>query len=72
MPGFGSPCDSTYSCRVGRNVIVNETRWLTASPAWNADGASLADYRHLVVNHETGHWLGFGHESAAVRGSWHR
>jgi len=61
VPGFGSPCDSTYSCRVGRNVIINETRWLTASPAWNAGGSSLAGYRNLVVNHETGHWLGFGH-----------
>jgi hypothetical protein len=61
VPGFGAPCDSTYSCRVGRNVVVNETRWLTGSPAWNAGGASLASYRHLVVNHETGHWLGFGH-----------
>ncbi|HST47526.1 DUF3152 domain-containing protein [Jatrophihabitans sp.] len=61
VPGFGSPCDSTYSCRVGRNVIINETRWLNASPSWNAYGASLASYRNLVVNHETGHWLGFGH-----------
>lgn len=61
VPGFGAPCDSTYSCRVGRNVIINETRWLTGSPAWNASGSPLASYRQLVVNHETGHWLGFGH-----------
>lgn len=61
VPGFGAPCDSSYSCRVGRNVIVNETRWLTGSPSWNATGASLAGYRNLVLNHETGHWLGFGH-----------
>ncbi len=61
VPGFGPPCDSTYSCRVGRNVIINETRWLNASPSWNATGSSLAGYRNLVVNHETGHWLGFGH-----------
>ena len=61
VPGFGSPCDSSYSCRVGRNVVINETRWLTGSPSWNATGASLADYRHMVLNHETGHWLGFGH-----------
>ena len=27
VPSFGWPCDSTYSCRVGRNVVVNETRW---------------------------------------------
>ncbi|HEX8767113.1 MAG TPA: DUF3152 domain-containing protein [Jatrophihabitans sp.] len=61
VPGFGWPCDSTYSCRVGRNVVVNETRWLTGSPSWNATGASLANYRRMVLNHETGHWLGFGH-----------
>jgi hypothetical protein len=61
VPGFGWPCDSTYSCRVGRNVVVNETRWLTGSPSWNATGATLASYRNMVVNHETGHWLGFGH-----------
>jgi hypothetical protein len=62
VPGFGPPCDSTYSCTSGRNVIINETRWLAGSPSWNASGASLADYRRMVVNHETGHWLGFHHE----------
>jgi hypothetical protein len=62
VPTFGSICDSEWSCTVGRNVIINETRWLTASPSWNASHHTLADYRHLVVNHETGHWLGFGHQ----------
>lgn len=61
VPGFGSPCSSLYSCRQGRNVIINEARWLGGSPAWNASGASLRDYRHMVVNHETGHWIAFGH-----------
>ncbi len=61
VPGFGSPCSSLYSCRQGRNVIINEARWLSGSPAWNASGASLRDYRHMVVNHETGHWISFGH-----------
>ena len=37
VPGLGSPCDSTYSRTVGRNVIIDETR----SPSWNATGASL-------------------------------
>ena len=32
VPGFGSPCSSLYSCRQGRNVIINEARWLGASP----------------------------------------
>lgn len=61
VPSFSSVCSSTWSCRVGRYVIINQTRWLHASPAWNAAGRSRRDYRHMVVNHETGHWLGHGH-----------
>lgn len=61
MASFGGACDRVWSCRNGRNVVINEDRWLGASPAWNEAGASLADYRHMVLNHETGHWLGHGH-----------
>lgn len=68
VPSFSSQCSSTWSCRVGRFVIINQTRWQQASPAWNAAGRSLRDYRHLVVNHETGHWLGRGHASCPAGG----
>jgi len=68
VPGFSGSCSATWSCRVGRFVIINQTRWATASPAWNAAGRSLRDYRHLVVNHETGHWLGHGHRGCAGPG----
>jgi hypothetical protein len=61
LPSFGHPCSSMWSCRVGRNVIINQTRWQQATDSWRAAGASLDSYRHYVVNHETGHWLGFGH-----------
>jgi Protein of unknown function (DUF3152) len=61
VPRFSSACSSTWSCRVGRHVIINQTRWKSASPAWNDYGRSLRDYRNMVVNHETGHWLGRGH-----------
>jgi hypothetical protein len=61
LPAFSSGCSTLYSCRVGRNVIINETPFRQATPAWRATGASLRDYQHMVVNHETGHWLGFGH-----------
>lgn len=61
LPSFSSACSSEWSCRVGRFVVINQTRWLHASPAWKDLGAALRDYRHMVVNHETGHWLGFGH-----------
>ena len=61
MTSFSSACSSMWSCRVGRFVVINQERWKHASPAWNRAGRSLRDYRHMVVNHETGHWLGFGH-----------
>ena len=68
VPGFSSGCSATWSCRVGRNVIINQTRWRTASPAWNAGRLSRRDYRHMVVNHETGHWLGKGHARCPGKG----
>lgn len=62
-------CDATYSCNVGRDVIINQDRWLTATPSWNGVNGSLRDYRHMVVNHETGHWLGHGHRHCAQPGA---
>ena len=61
VPSFSSACSSAWSCRVGRNVIINDLRWRTATDAWSGGGGSLADYRHYVVNHEVGHWLGLDH-----------
>jgi hypothetical protein len=68
VPSFSSACSTTYSCRVGRYVVINETRWRTASPAWKSRGGSLRSYRHLVVNHETGHWFGRGHVGCGGKG----
>lgn len=62
LPAYSSGCSADWSCTVGNQVIINESRWTGASAAWNAAGGSLRDYRHMVVNHETGHWLGHGHE----------
>lgn len=62
VPSFSpAGCDSEYSCNVGRYVIINQDRWLGATQSWNNGGGSLRDYRHMVVNHELGHWLGQGH-----------
>lgn len=69
VPGFSSGCSATWSCRVGRYVIINQTRWRQASPAWKQRGGSLRAYRHMVVNHETGHWLGWGHRSCPRAGA---
>lgn len=68
MASFGSICDATWSCAVSPNVIINFDRWTGASSAWNASGGSLDDYRTMVINHETGHWLGFGHRYCSGAG----
>jgi hypothetical protein len=58
LPAFSSTCSAAYSCRVGRNVIINEDRWRTGSRHFPGD---LETYREMVIDHETGHWLGQGH-----------
>lgn len=68
LPSFSSGCSVEYSCNVGRNVIINQDRWLGATSSWNAAGGSIRDYRHMVVNHETGHWLGHGHRNCGGAG----
>lgn len=68
LPTFSEGCTADYSCNVGRNVIINQDRWLYATPSWNNAGGSLRDYRHMVVNHETGHWLGHSHSNCGGPG----
>lgn len=65
LPTYSSACSVSWSCRVGRYVIINQDRWRYASPAWNRARRSVRDYRHMVLNHETGHWLGRGHAGCA-------
>lgn len=59
MTTFASICDDYYNCQSGSNVIVNYDRWAQATPPWNQTGGSIEDYRILIINHETGHRLGF-------------
>lgn len=65
---YAPSCSALYSCRVGAFVIINQDRWLGASPSWNSAGGSLRDYRHMVINHEVGHWLGHGHAACGGAG----
>ncbi|MBI2711170.1 MAG: DUF3152 domain-containing protein [Actinobacteria bacterium] len=58
VPSFSSVCSSLYSCRVGRDVVINQDRWISGTSTWPL---GLDEYRHYVVNHEVGHWLGLSH-----------
>ncbi|MEJ7795181.1 MAG: DUF3152 domain-containing protein [Nocardioides sp.] len=69
VPSFSPVCSAQWSCRVGRYVVINQLRWLNASPSWNDANKPLRGYRHLVVNHETGHWLGHGHLGCSGAGN---
>ena len=46
------------SCRNGSNVVLNAWRWQHGAETYGED---LAGYRRYLVNHETGHALGYGH-----------
>lgn len=59
MTSFGSICDDYYNCQVGSGVVVNNDRWLYATDPWNKTGQSLEVYRTLIIDHESGHRLGF-------------
>ena len=65
VPSYARGCSALYSCRVGRTVVLNLDRWRSGARAFPG---SLAQYRQMVVNHETGHWLGLGHASCPGRG----
>ena len=69
VPNYSYVCSSDWSCRVGRYVIINQDRWMYASDSWNSSGGSLRDYRNMVINHETGHWLGHADDNAHCGGS---
>jgi len=62
-------CDTTYSCSVGRDNIINQDRWLKSTPSWIGADGDLRSYRQMVVNHEVGHWLGHGHRTCDLPGS---
>lgn len=57
IPGYSPVCSSDFSCRVGRFVLLNQDNWTSATRAWRAAEESVRDYRHMLVNHEVGHWL---------------
>ena len=52
-------CSGDLSCTTWSNqVIINDLRWREGTEASRSAGMSTRDYQHMVINHETGHWLG--------------
>ena len=58
----GLDTDGYTSCRVPGRVIINLDRWEYSVPDYLRAGVPLEEYRSYVINHETGHQLGHGHE----------
>ena len=56
-----------WSCRLGPDIYLNVDRWFYATPTW-AD-QSIDDYRSYLINHEVGHYIGFGHVGCPAVGA---
>ena len=54
-------CSDEWSCTVTPYVAINDNRWMGATDTYNNAGETLLNYRRMVLNHETGHWLGHDH-----------
>jgi hypothetical protein len=61
----GGGYDRYTSCRIDERVVINVARWTHGASTYGDD---LTNYRRYVINHETGHALGFGHELCTGRG----
>jgi hypothetical protein len=61
-------CSAAYSCRSGQHVMINQARWRHAVPFWPST-PGLHGYRQMIINHETGHWLGQLHRNCPRPGA---
>ena len=53
----GVSTEGVYSCRYGKNIMINLRRWLKGATGFT----DMPFYRNMVINHEMGHFLGFNH-----------
>lgn len=53
----GVDTEGVYSCRYGKNIMINLRRWLYGAVGFR----DIAAYRQMVISHEVGHFLGFNH-----------
>ena len=62
-------CSRYYSCRVGDSVYINDRNWRESTPAFREAGGDIHTYREYLINHEVGHFLGFGHYDCGTPGN---
>lgn len=65
--GYGLP-DGGVSCRTPGRVILNLSRWRQSVPQYVDAGVPLESYRQMLLNHEVGHELGYGHVPCPAAG----
>src|SRR5437016_1117467 len=56
------------SCRISGQVIINLDRWYLSVSDYVKNRIPLDTYRTYVINHETGHQFGHGHELCPAPG----
>jgi hypothetical protein len=56
-----------WNCYQRGIVVLNHDRWLRPAPTY---GRLVDEYRTLMVMHEFGHALGFGHAGCPASGAW--
>lgn len=64
----GSLPDGGVSCRTPGQVVLNLSRWRLSVPHYVEAEVPLEVYRQMLVNHEVGHQLGYGHEECPGEG----
>jgi hypothetical protein len=62
MAAAATTCAGEVSCLSGSRLMFNSNNWALLPSGWSGD---LDSYRRELVNHETGHWLGFDHASCS-------
>ena len=58
--------NSIYSCRNEQNIVLNFFRWQNGAVDFKND---METYRIYLINHETGHILGWGHVGCPKEGA---
>ena len=58
--------NSIYSCRKDQNIVLNFFRWQNGAVDFKND---METYRIYLINHETGHILGWGHVGCPKEGA---